>query len=519
MTDGPTARGDEAGSSIGPKPSIAEVAAWLRRAADEGEGTEDLSPTPGPGAEPAGPPRGEGPADEGAADEGAVAEEQPSGLEPDVAEPVREAGAPPDSTVPEVEDSETALPEQPASPPPADDTSLMAAPAGTDPPAVPSADPPAWRWAVAVPEDRPIDGPSAEAGGDVPEAKGDASAATVDAPEAEAAQDSEAHPSPGEPIPRPDDRGSPERTGPDLAPTDLGTPTPTPTADPPDDSGSVLESARPDTHDDREVADPVVTGGSGGPGTPGAAAAAIDSVPASEDAPTPPRSTSPSRVPTSLFDLDLAELAARARASAASGAPVKGQPPKIRTPIELPAPTGPEPVPYDVGAEPRPEPLAGPDRSGSPAPRHPLIAASTALDLSKETASETVPNETVPNETVSNETVPDETVSGGAVSGDVEMDESTVADDPAETAAPARSLRLPSNLHWPTGLRLPSSLQSQRTRYPRGQLQERIGILRRVRAMLGVVVVTVLLGVAAGAAIGAFLLFLAFAVRGAIISG
>ena len=36
--------------------------------------------------------------------------------------------------------------------------------------------------------------------------------------------------------------------------------------------------------------------------------------------------------------------------------------------------------------------------------------------------------------------------------------------------------------------------------------------------MLGVVVLTVVLGVAAGAAIGAFLLFLAFAIRGAITS-
>lgn len=61
--------------------------------------------------------------------------------------------------------------------------------------------------------------------------------------------------------------------------------------------------------------------------------------------------------------------------------------------------------------------------------------------------------------------------------------------------------------------------RAKRPTYPRGQLKERIGVLRRIRAMLGVVVVTVLLGVAAGAAIGAFLLFLAFAVRSAITSG
>ena len=57
-----------------------------------------------------------------------------------------------------------------------------------------------------------------------------------------------------------------------------------------------------------------------------------------------------------------------------------------------------------------------------------------------------------------------------------------------------------------------------RTRYPRGQLREPIGILRRIRAMLGVVVVTVVLGIAAGAAFGAILLLLAFAIRNAITS-
>jgi len=44
-------------------------------------------------------------------------------------------------------------------------------------------------------------------------------------------------------------------------------------------------------------------------------------------------------------------------------------------------------------------------------------------------------------------------------------------------------------------------------------------MLPRIRAMLGVVVVTALLGIAAGAAIGAFFLFLAFAVRNAISAG
>jgi len=58
--------------------------------------------------------------------------------------------------------------------------------------------------------------------------------------------------------------------------------------------------------------------------------------------------------------------------------------------------------------------------------------------------------------------------------------------------------------------------RSKRPRYPWGQLREPIGILRRIRAMLGIVVVTVLLGIAAGTAVGAFIFFLAFAVRNAI---
>ncbi len=79
--------------------------------------------------------------------------------------------------------------------------------------------------------------------------------------------------------------------------------------------------------------------------------------------------------------------------------------------------------------------------------------------------------------------------------------------DPPVTETPARR-KVPPRTSRPT-----------RPTYPRGQLKERIGILRRIRAMLGVVVVTVLLGVAAGAAIGAFLLFLVFAIRNAITSG
>jgi len=60
--------------------------------------------------------------------------------------------------------------------------------------------------------------------------------------------------------------------------------------------------------------------------------------------------------------------------------------------------------------------------------------------------------------------------------------------------------------------------ETKHRHFPRGQLKERIGILRRIRAMLGVVVLTVILGVAAGGAIGTILLFVSFAIRSAITS-
>ena len=100
---------------------------------------------------------------------------------------------------------------------------------------------------------------------------------------------------------------------------------------------------------------------------------------------------------------------------------------------------------------------------------------------------------------------------GGIVTGDVEMD---VDDDDADAAEPTPQSPVATAL-----AELRQRRAAKRKRYPRGQLKERIGILQRVRAMLGVVLLTVILGVAAGAAIGAFLFFVAFAIRSAITSG
>ena len=55
MTDAPRAQG-EGNAEAGTKPSIAEVAAWLRRAAEQRDSIEDLRPAPRPTAAP--PPSG-----------------------------------------------------------------------------------------------------------------------------------------------------------------------------------------------------------------------------------------------------------------------------------------------------------------------------------------------------------------------------------------------------------------------------------------------------------------------------
>lgn len=63
--------------------------------------------------------------------------------------------------------------------------------------------------------------------------------------------------------------------------------------------------------------------------------------------------------------------------------------------------------------------------------------------------------------------------------------------------------------------------QQQRTnvsQYWSGRLTEPIGVVRRLRAMVGVVVLTVLLGIAAGAAIGVIVAIVALAIRSAITS-
>ena len=189
-----------------------------------------------------------------------------------------------------------------------------------------------------------------------------------------------------------------------------------------------------------------------------------------------------------LFELDLAKLAERARASARGEAAPYPEPDAapdlILDPLALSAP------PSEPSVAPPPDPF--PD----------LVTASSAADDE-------------PGQSVAPE--PEPLVWGDAtqafdLSRDEEAeDEADSTEVPAATASPEGEVAAPVRP-------APRTRRAERPAYPRGQLREPIGILRRVRAMLGILVVTVLLGVAAGTAVGAFIFFLAFAVRSAITS-
>jgi len=186
-----------------------------------------------------------------------------------------------------------------------------------------------------------------------------------------------------------------------------------------------------------------------------------DDRPGTEPPSKPTEHPDPSAVSSrvSLFDLDLAELAARARASASAPVTPAPGPTTVRPKVI-------EPAASRVEVDPDATDVVGTD-----------IAIATETGDS-------------------------------VVLGDVELDEEAAVEQPGDESASTPVIGI---------LRRPRRKAMDR-RYPRGQLKERIGILRRVRAMLGVVVLTVLLGVAAGAAIGTFLLLVALAVRSAITS-
>jgi len=176
----------------------------------------------------------------------------------------------------------------------------------------------------------------------------------------------------------------------------------------------------------------------------------------------------------SLFDVNLVELANRARASA-----LKDQ---TTSPIEADRQD-----PGSVAATPSTESLAVvPPRDES----------TIAFDLLQDDDKDELLEVDTENTSGTGDTSDSEDTEDSGDTSEQDEDE----DKDAPVAARRRTRR-------PT-----------RTKYPRGQLREPIGILRRIRAMLGVVVVTVVLGIAAGTAFGAILLFLSFAIRNAITS-
>ncbi len=225
-----------------------------------------------------------------------------------------------------------------------------------------------------------------------------------------------------------------------------------------------------------------------------------------------------------LFELDLAKLAERARASALREA--------------VPA----SPRPLDPGPEPDPSPITARDLQDpflAPAPE-PLPAQAPILDPFP--ASEPFPDPfppsapgperapapprgpepvTAPSMTVDEPAQPVAAKPAPLVWGDATQAFDLSRDEDAEDAE-TDSTEADTAAGRPQGKAYAPVQAAARTRpakrpsYPRGQLREPIGILRRIRAMLGIVVVTVLLGVAAGTAVGAFIFFLAFAIRDAI---
>jgi len=215
-----------------------------------------------------------------------------------------------------------------------------------------------------------------------------------------------------------------------------------------------------------------------------------------------------------LFELDLAKLAERARASALREAvpaaprpldpgPEPDQPPittrDLQDPFLAPAP---EPLPTPT---PTPTPILDPPSAPGPepAPAPPPFP----LPVTAPPAAEDEPGQPVAPE-------PAPLVRGDATQAfDLSQDEEDVETD--STEADTSAGHPPGKLYSPVQA-AGRTRPAERPRYPRGQLREPIGVLRRIRAVLGIVVVTVLLGVAAGTAIGAFIFFLAFAVRNAI---
>ncbi len=286
---------------------------------------------------------------------------------------------------------------------------------------------------------------------------------------------------------------------------------PEPAPDPADDDGAVEDGDAPNA----DAPNAGEEGGVAGAPDPGATPAEASPVPAGAagtDEGTGDGAQADDPGSAALFELDLAKLAERARASARREAAPRPEPDAVAAPDPgldpfpsrdpfvapdpFPGPFPPSTPPSAPPSESTSAPL--PDRFADPFPD--LVTASSAVD--DEPGQQVAP--------ASEPLVRGDATQAFDLSRDEEDQDEAVSTEVAaaspegEVVAPVRAA--------------PRTRRAERPAYPRGQLREPIGILRRVRAMLGILLVTVLLGVAAGTAVGAFIFFLAFAVRSAITS-
>lgn len=215
----------------------------------------------------------------------------------------------------------------------------------------------------------------------------------------------------------------------------------------------------------------------------------------------------------SLFNLDLAELAARARSSAALDAPAtddRNGDERAQDDLADPVPANPTAPTMPAAPEAPAASVTSPATPVTPVPAPARPTGGKPPDADEAQAGPTAPDA----DATSTALIWEEPAAYGPTGDDLHQHNEPSARPPE----PVRSLAL-DLLGGVRAAAAKGSRRPIRSRYPRGQLRERIGVLRRIRAMLGVIVVTVVLGIAAGAAVGAFFLFLTFAIRSAINSG
>jgi Meckel syndrome type 1 protein len=546
MNDGPRAQGGEVPTSTGAKPSIAEVAAWLRRAAEQRDVVEDLRPL-----------ARQAPATPAADEAEENGEEEPSAD----AEATTGGGPPPDAPAPPGDSTGSTV----ADPPDLDglpDTTAESSATSVEPdepddePVARGADPDDEPSSVEARADDQSATGDIEVGPERPTDQPEAPSDRVDEPQpgeqerpsGSAAEAVEAHPEPGQ-----DPGDVAERTesstttvAPDEAPDGIdldlrepSEPEPEPAGGPvADDDLEVSNHARrpfgigrsgavetPTHDDDREREAPA---GEAAAAPTNGAGAQTAGPPAHEVEATTTAEPLPAVEPLVEDDLRLTPDAGDAKAAAVKPEPAAADPDpgtghetsasKREEPAPASAASGSESM-FDLDLVELAARARAAGERAQPTPRPDLVAPRRAAGRTRvhepaATVTEVADRDRVDEATPAPRRLPwvDEDEHA-----DIAEDE-----DPDHEADGGTAAKTPSKARAATVAVATAALQRRRAktkRYPRGQLKERIGVLRRVRAMLGVVVLTVVLGVAAGAAIGAFLVFVAFALRSAITTG